>query len=256
MAHPAVSKKTAVIGVTACLRNHEGWDWHSVQEKYVRAVTDAMGLEAVILPSLAPKNLPALIERLDGILFTGSPSNVLPSYYQGPASREGVLHDPARDALTMPLIPMAVESAVPIFGICRGFQEINVAMGGTLFQHLEEQPGRFDHRAPKDKSHEEQYAPAHKVRLMGNGWLRGLIGRDEIMVNSLHGQGIDQLAPRLIKEAEAEDGTVEAVRIADSPAFAFAVQWHPEWKAQENHESMRLFSAFKEAALARASKRR
>lgn len=246
---------TALIGVTACLHEHDDWLWHSVQQKYVDAVYEAMGLMPVILPALAPKDLGELLGRLDGILLTGSPSNVLPSYYEGAPSREGVLHDPARDAMTLPLIPAAIERAVPIFGICRGFQEMNVALGGTLFQHLEEQPGRFDHRAPKDRPYDEQYGPAHPVRVKGNSWLRSVVGRDEIMVNSLHGQGVDRLAARLVAEAEAHDGTIEAVRVADSPAFAYAVQWHPEWRARENPDSMAMFRAFAQAALDRAAKK-
>jgi putative glutamine amidotransferase len=189
-------------------------------------------------------------------MVTGSPSNVDPVHYGGPPAREGNLADPARDATTLPLIRRAVARGVPLLAICRGLQEVNVAFGGTLHQYLHEVPGRRDHRSDKTKSYAERYGLAHPVDLTPGGRLQALLGgATRIEVNSLHGQGIDRLAPGLAVEALAEDGTIEAVSVTEAKGFALAVQWHPEWHVLENPVSRRLFAAFADVVRARAAQR-
>ena len=189
-----------------------------------------------------------LLGRLDGLMFTGSASNVEPHHYSGPPSAPGTLHDPARDATTLPLIRKAVAAGIPVLGICRGFQEMNVAFGGTLHQKVHELEGRFDHREDVNQELDVQYGPAHEVSLTPDGLLRGLSGQDRITVNSLHAQGIDRLGDGLSIEATAPDGLVEAFRVQRARAFALAVQWHPEWKVMSNPFSRALFAAFGSAA--------
>jgi putative glutamine amidotransferase len=228
--------------------------FHMVGEKYARAVLDAAGAAPLLIPSLADElGFDELLQRLDGLLFTGSPSNVEPHLYEGAPSAPGTLHDPARDATTLPLIRKAVRAGVPVFGICRGFQEMNVAFGGTLHQKLHEVPGYLDHRDDGTQPLEVQYGPAHEVTLEPGGVLRSLAASDRIQVNSLHNQGIDRLGAELAVEARAPDGVIEAFRVRDAQRFALAVQWHPEWKVMSNPFSRALFAAFGQASHERAS---
>ena len=228
--------------------------FHMVGEKYARAVLDAAAAAPLLIPSLADElGFDELLQRLDGLLFTGSPSNVEPHRYEGAPSAPGTLHDPARDATTLPLIRKAVRAGVPVFGICRGFQEMNVAFGGTLHQRLHEVPGHLDHRDDETQPLEVQYGPAHDVTLEPGGVLRSLAASDRIQVNSLHNQGIDRLGPELAVEARAPDGVIEAFRVRDAQRFALAVQWHPEWKVMSNPFSRALFAAFGQASRERAS---
>ena len=228
--------------------------FHMVGEKYARAVLDAAGAAPLLIPSLADElGFDELLQRLDGLLFTGSPSNVEPHLYEGAPSAPGTLHDPARDATTLPLIRKAVRAGVPVFGICRGFQEMNVAFGGTLHQKLHEVPGYLDHRDDGSQPLEVQYGPAHDVTLEPGGVLRSLAASDRIEVNSLHNQGIDRLGAELAVEARAPDGVIEAFRVRDAQRFALAVQWHPEWKVMSNPFSRALFAAFGQASRERAS---
>ena len=228
--------------------------FHMVGEKYARAVLDAAGAAPLLIPSLADElGFDELLQRLDGLLFTGSPSNVEPHLYEGAPSAPGTLHDPARDATTLPLIRKAVRAGVPVFGICRGFQEMNVAFGGTLHQRLHEVPGHLDHRDDETQPLEVQYGPAHDVTLEPGGVLRALAASGRIQVNSLHNQGIDRLGAELAVEARAPDGVIEAFRVRDAQRFALAVQWHPEWKVMSNPFSRALFAAFGQASRERAS---
>ncbi|MDD3445109.1 MAG: gamma-glutamyl-gamma-aminobutyrate hydrolase family protein, partial [Zavarzinia sp.] len=233
-----------LIGIPACARSMDGHPFNVVGEKYIAAAQAAGGLP-LLIPSLPEPLAPdAVLDALDALLITGSPSNVHPARYQGEASRPGTMHDEQRDATTLPLIRAAIARGMPVLAICRGHQELNVTLGGTLFQHVHEIPGRLDHRAPEGKSIPEQYAPAHKVSVTPGGRLEHLVGEREFMVNSLHGQAIDRLAPGLRVEAVAPDGTIEAVSAPDAPGFLLSVQWHPEWRALENPVSMRLLGAF------------
>jgi putative glutamine amidotransferase len=238
-----------LIGIPADRRMLGLHPFHVVGEKYARAVLDGAGGLPLLIPALAEElGMDELLGRLDGVMFTGSASNVEPHHYSGPASDPGTLHDPARDATTLPLIRKAVASGIPVLGICRGFQEMNVAFGGTLHQKVHEVEGRLDHREDVKLELDVQYGPAHEVILEPQGLLHGLAGHERITVNSLHSQGIDRLGESLSVEAHAPDGLVEAFRVRNAKRFAVAVQWHPEWKVMSNPFSRALFGAFGAAA--------
>jgi putative glutamine amidotransferase len=242
-----------VIGIPADRRMVGPHPFHMVGEKYARAVLDAAEGIPLLIPSLAEElRLDDLLGHLDGILFPGSPSNVEPHHYDGTPSVPGTLHDPARDATTLPLIRKAVDAGVPVLGVCRGFQEMNVVFGGTLHQRVQEVAGYVDHREDTAQSLDVQYGPAHDVILESGGMLRGLADADRIQVNSLHSQGVARLGPTLAVEARAPDGLIEAFRVQNAPGFALAVQWHPEWQVMSNPFSRALFAAFGAASRRRA----
>ena len=230
-------------------------------EKYLTAVADGSHAMPVLVPAMAGisdnvARLDELMDRVDGLLLTGSPSNVEPHHYDGPPSREGTAHDPDRDATTLPMIRAALKAGLPVFAICRGIQELNVAMGGSLHQLVHELDGRFDHRSDKTVPHEERYGLRHMVRLTEGGKLARLYGGPlDVQVNSLHAQAIDRVAPGLTVEAVAEDGTVEAVSVDDAPTFQMGVQWHPEWRFWDVEMSRVLFGAFGDAVAAHARRR-
>lgn len=234
-----------LVGIPCCVRQVGLHPFHIVGDKYVRAVTDGAHGLAIGLPALGEHyDWQDLLARLDGLLITGSPSNVHPALYGDPSDVNDVEHDPARDATTLPLIRAALTAGIPLLAICRGIQELNVALGGTLHQNLVAVDGRFDHHPDPTLDADGQYAPAHPVQLARGGVLSGLFGKTAITVNSIHYQGINRLADGLEAEATAQDGQVEAVRVRDAKAFAIGVQWHPEWRFWENAESRALFAAF------------
>ncbi|HEX4152021.1 MAG TPA: gamma-glutamyl-gamma-aminobutyrate hydrolase family protein [Steroidobacteraceae bacterium] len=242
-----------VIGIPADRRLCGKQHFHMVGEKYIDAIAVGAHALPMLVPSLDPTlDLEQLVEACDGILFTGSPSNVDPRHYGGPASAPGTLHDPSRDATTLPLIPKAIAAGLPVLAVCRGFQEMNVAYGGTLHQRLHE-VGFSDHREDETQPLDVQYGPAHEVLLEPGGLLRDIAGQDRLEVNSLHWQGVDALGRGLAVEARAPDGVIEAFRVADSQGFALGLQWHPEWQFEKNPFSSALFAAFGEAARRRAA---
>ncbi|MGR4874682.1 gamma-glutamyl-gamma-aminobutyrate hydrolase family protein [Pseudoxanthomonas sp. LARHCG66] len=227
----------------------------AVGEKYVRAVVDGAGCLPLLVPTLDPVlPLRQVLEGLDGLLLTGAVSNIEPHHYSDESSYEGNLLDPRRDATNLPLIPLAIEMGVPVLAICRGFQEVNVAFGGSLYQKVHEQPGFMDHREKRDDPLDVQYGPAHDIALVPGGVLATLVGDTRATVNSLHGQGVRRLGEGLVVEAQAPDGLIEAFR-HDGAAFMLAVQWHPEWKVAENPFYLALFRAFGDACRARAAGR-
>ena len=227
----------------------------AVGEKYVRAVVDGAGCLPLLVPTLDPVlPLREVLAGLDGLLLTGAVSNIEPHHYSDESSYEGNLLDPRRDATNLPLIPLAIGMGVPVLAICRGFQEVNVAFGGTLHQKVQEQPGFMDHRENRDDPLDVQYGPAHDIALVPGGLLAGLAGDTRATVNSLHGQGVRRLGEGLVVEAQAPDGLIEAYR-HDGPAFMLAVQWHPEWKVRENPFYLAIFRAFGDACRARAAGR-
>ena len=228
--------------------------YQAVGEKYVRAVVQGAGAIPLLIPSLAPP-LPLLdvLGGLDGLLLTGSYSNIEPHHYSGGPSYQGNLHDPARDASALALVPLAIELGVPVLAVCRGFQEVNVALGGSLFQKVHDQPGKHDHREDLEAPLDVQYGPGHEVLLKGS--LATMAGSDRAVVNSLHGQGVDRVAPGLVVEAVAHDGLVEGLRLARDDRFLLAVQWHPEWKLADNPFYAAIFRAFGDACRARAAQR-
>ena len=247
--------KSPLIGIPVCVREQEGHPFHSVGEKYITGVALGAGGLPMLIPALGDAfDHRDLVRRLDGLLITGSPSNVAVDLYGGPPDRADSPQDPKRDATTLPLIRAAVEDGLPLFCICRGIQELNVAFGGTLHTRVHEQPDTFDHRAPAGDV-DFRYGPRHPVDLAPDGEIARLVGSRQIEVNSLHWQAIDRLADRLVIEGRAPDGVVEAVRVRDARSFALGVQWHPEWKVLQNPVSVALFRAFGDAARRRAEQR-
>ncbi|MFG0382597.1 gamma-glutamyl-gamma-aminobutyrate hydrolase family protein [Pseudomonas sp. zbq_18] len=245
-----------IIGVTACTKQVGLHPNHIVGDKYVRAVAVGAGGLPLVIPALGELiDQDTLLASVDGLLFTGSPSNVEPHHYSGPASVAGTQHDSCRDATTLPLIRKAIDAGIPVLGICRGFQEINVAFGGSLHQRVQEVAGMMDHREPADEPVEVQYAPRHAVRVQAGGVLAGIGLPDEIQVNSIHGQGVQRLAPGLRVEALAPDGLVEAFSVENAPGFALGVQWHPEWQVSSNPNYLAIFQAFGEACRKKAGQR-
>ncbi len=225
-------------------------------EKYLNAVLSGAGGLPLIVPVLADGvDVDEILMRCDGILLTGSPSNVEPHHYEGETSRAGTLHDPERDALTLPLARRALDTGVPLLAVCRGFQELNVVLGGTLHQHVHEVPGYHSHKEVAGDPLDLQYGPSHPVTLVAGGLLRRLAGTETVMVNSLHSQGVRRLANGVTVEAVADDGLVEAFTVDEAPAFALAVQWHPEWKVTENPFSLSIFKAFGDACREHAAGR-
>lgn len=238
-----------LIGVISDRRQLGHHPFHVVGEKYLVAIDAGAGGYPVAVPVLGGDfDVLAILERLDGLLLTGSPSNVEPRQYRGTPSRPGTLHDPERDHAALALIPAAVRAGLPLLAICRGFQEMNVAFGGSLHQAVHELPGFGNHKEDTSQPLEQQYAPSHEVRFTAGGLLARISGREAALVNSVHSQGVDVLADALAVEAVAPDGLIEAFVVRDAPGFTLAVQWHPEWKVRENELSMALFQAFGEAA--------
>lgn len=224
-------------------------------EKYVRAVVEAAGAQPVLLPSLQPPlDAGAWLQRLDGLLLTGAVSNVEPHHYSDEPSWEGNPHDPARDATSLALIPQALARGLPVLAICRGLQEVNVALGGRLHQRVHEVPGLADHREDRSAPLDIQYGPAHPVQLQPGGWLAAMSDTAQVQVNSLHGQGIATLAAGLVVEAAAPDGLIEAFR-GPGPGFLLAVQWHPEWRVTQHPFYRAIFQAFGEACRQYAAQR-
>ncbi len=245
-----------VIGVPADRRQIDLHPFHMVGEKYLRALIDGADALPLIIPVLSDHiDADAVLAEVDGILLTGSPSDIEPHHYGGEVSREGSLHDPARDALTLPLVRRALARDVPLFAVCRGFQELNVALGGSLHQRVADVPGYHNHKENPDDPLDVQYGPAHPVTLMDGGLLHRMHGSTTADVNSLHGQGVARLADGVTVEAVADDGLIEAFTVDASNGFALAVQWHPEWKVTENPFSMEIFKAFGDACRKRAAER-
>ncbi|HSF95658.1 MAG TPA: gamma-glutamyl-gamma-aminobutyrate hydrolase family protein [Thermohalobaculum sp.] len=215
-------------------------------ERYIRAVAEISGAVPLIIPGLPEtQDTGHLVEILDGILLTGGRPNVHPSLYgaePGPAYEP---YDPGRDAVALPLVLAAVEAGRALFGVCRGFQEINVAFGGTLHPEIRDLPGRMNHRMPPGETDPEViFRLRHKVSLAPGGRFAGLLGAEEVMVNSLHGQGLLEAAPRVVVEGWAEDGTPEALHVEGALGFAVGVQWHAEYGAGTDPVNRRLFEAF------------
>lgn len=243
--------KRPIVGIPACIKMLDEHPFHAAGVKYIDAVIKAAECIPIILPAIgSQQDIETILSLVDGILLTGSASNVHPERYGKPLRKPDIYLDEARDATTFPLISAVIQAGKPILGICRGFQELNVAFGGTLHQEVHAQENLMDHRE-KTGPLEVQYGPAHPVKLTQNGFLQTLLnGANEITVNSLHGQGIEQLGQHLTVEATADDGLIEAIRVTNARNFALAIQWHPEWKVLENRQSLAIFKAFGDACRA------
>lgn len=234
-----------IVLVSACSAKLGNHLHHTVQFKYVDAVAQAARCAPLILPALgAATDLDSVLGAVHGVMLTGSPSNVDPGHY-GETLRDPALpQDHARDATTLPLVRTVIERGIPLLAVCRGFQEVNVALGGTLHQAVHDVAGLMDHRENPAAPLDDQYGPAHPVELRAGGVLAQVLQAPHITVNSLHGQGVAQLAPSLAAEAWSADGLVEAFSCPTAPGFVLGVQWHPEWRVLDNDDSCRLFAAF------------
>lgn len=246
--HPLPHQRPVVL-VPACNRMIGHHPFHVAGQKYVDAVRLA-GCLPLVVPQAGPHEVEELLALADGVFLTGSPSNVHPRHFDEVVHDTALPLDPVRDDWTLPLIPRALALGVPLLAICRGFQEVNVALGGSLHQTVHAQTGLRDHRADASLPVEVQYGPAHGVRVLTGGLLEALLGASEFQVNSLHGQGVARLASGLRAEAVAPDGVIEAFTAPAAPGFNLGVQWHPEWQARENPVSMKLLRAFGDACRA------
>jgi putative glutamine amidotransferase len=241
-----------IIGIPACAKRINDMPFHQTPARYAQAVLGGSGALPVMIPPLGQAML-ELLDGLAGLLVPGSPSNVHPSEYEGGESETPDFHDLERDATTLPLIRAAVKRGIPVLAICRGIQELNVALGGTLIQRVHVRTGMADHRGGEG-THEVRYGPKHPIAVSGS--LARILGATSIQVNSLHGQAIDRLAPGLVVEATAPDGTIEAVAMPDAPGWLLGVQWHPEWAYAGNEHSVAIFRAFGDACRLRENAKR
>lgn len=250
------------VGIPVDVKRIGDARFHAVGEKYIAAVAHVSSALPVLLPALGRGEEGAdlgsrftpedLLAGLDGLFLPGSHSNIEPRHWG--AVGEEAAADPQRDATTLPLLRCALGRDLPVFAVCRGLQELNVALGGSLHRAVHEQAGLADHREDGTLARAERYGPSHPVTLTAAGLLQRLTGREELLVNSLHGQGIDRLGRGLVVEARAPDGLIEAVHLPGA-RFVLGVQWHPEWDAATNPDSNALFQAFGDAVRAFAAAR-
>ena len=238
-----------IVLVPACNRRLGEHPFHVAGRKYVDAVRLAGALPLVV-PRAEPAEVASLLQVADGVLLTGSPSNVHPRHFDEEVLDPSLPLDAVRDDWTLPLIPQLLARGIPLLAICRGTQEVNVALGGSLHQAVHAAGPYADHRADDAQPAAVQYGPAHALRVVPGGLLHGVVGRETFMVNSVHGQGVATLAPGLRAEAHAPDGLIEAFTQPDAPGFNLCVQWHPEWQAADNPVSVAIFSAFGRAVRA------
>ncbi len=245
-----------IIGVPADRRMYEPHPYHMVGEKYLTAIIECSDGLPLMIPVLAEHlDIDEVLDQIDGIVLPGSYSNIEPDHYGGAPSDPGTLHDPHRDAMTLPLARRALDHGVPVLAICRGFQELNVVLGGTLHQKVHEVDGYHNHLEDPEDPLDVQYGPAHPVTLVDGGLLNELMGCDSAQVNSLHAQGVERLADGVTVVAVADDGLIEGFTVDEAPGFALGVQWHPEWKAPRNELSRAIFGAFGDACRERAAGR-
>ena len=235
-----------IVLVPACNKLLGEHPFHVAGRKYVDAVRLA-GALPLIVPGVEVEDFDALLDLADGVLLTGSLSNVHPQRFGQQVHDAALPLDPERDDWTLALIPRVLARGMPLFAICRGAQEANVALGGTLHQALHEVDGHVDHRASDGEPAAVQYGPAHEVEVLPGGVLARAVGQPRFAVNSVHGQAVDTLAPGLRVEALAPDGVVEAFSVDGAAGFSLCVQWHPEWRAADNAVSRQIFAAFGEA---------
>lgn len=253
---PRKAPHKPLVWLPACHRNLDLDDpggYTVLADRYALAVTQ-LGLQPVLFPMAQAEDVPCLLPLVDGVLLTGSPSNVEARHFGATALPTDLL-DPRRDQLTMRLVREAIGQAVPLFGVCRGLQEINVALGGSLHQTVHALEGMLDHREPDSEELEEQFAERHDVLLQAGSAFAQWAGATRVKVNSLHGQGIQRLGEGLVAEAHAPDGLVEGVRVQGAPAFAYGVQWHPEWQHERHPFYQRTLEAFADACRAHRGNR-
>ena len=244
---PAINApgRSPMIGISCCIKDFNGTANHAASSTYVEWTSETCDAIPVLLPALGRRSRTAgLLSRLDGLMLTGSRTNVEPHHYGAEHHPEAEPYDAERDEAVLPLIRGALKMGMPVLAICRGFQELNVALGGSLHRRVQALPDRFDHSTPREQTLEVKTALAHRVDLAPGGLFARLLGKTSIRVNSLHNQAVDRAASGLVIEGVAPDGTLEAARVADCPGFAIGVQWHPERRTLDDEDSAKLFAAF------------
>ena len=228
---------------------NDDYEVHAGGKLNFSAVAQAADCLPIMVPSdPSVAQVADLMEACDGFLLTGGRPNVHPEEYGEAETEAHGQFDRQRDQLVLPLVRAVIERGQPLFGICRGFQEINVALGGSLYPEIRDLPGRMNHRMPPDGTLEEKFALRHAVSLTNDGPFARILGATEVMTNTLHGQGLKTVGQGVIVDGWAPDQTPEAIYVKDAPGFALAVQWHPEWQAAQDPVSRPLFQAFGEAA--------
>lgn len=249
------SPRKPVVLMTMGSQERKGHDYQVMTHKYITPLVEFSGCVPVLVPTCCgTADLEAYLDMADGVYLTGAGSNIDPALYGQENQTPGKAQDPQRDLFDIPLVQLALARGLPIFGICRGMQEINVALGGDIYQTVYAEPGFNDHRENPEDPVEVQYAQVHGVKIKADSWLSGALGTEQIRVNSLHGQGLRTLGDGLEALAVAEDGLVEAIHGPGISPFLFAVQWHPEWQAASNPDSIAIFKAFGDACRAHAVK--
>ena len=246
---------SVVRPVVGIISNHllidEQYPVHTSGTMNGHAIANISRCIPLIVPSdPAQVTVEELMANCDGFLFTGGRPNVHPDEYGEQATEAHGTFDRNRDAVALSLIRRCVEVGQPILGICRGFQEVAVAMGCSLHPEIRDLPGRMNHRMPPDGTLEEKFELRHKVKLSEGGPFHKVFGSTEVMTNSLHGQGIKVASDQVVVDGRAPDGTIEAIYVRDAPGFTLSVQWHPEWDAANDPVSRPLFQAFGEAVSA------
>ncbi|RLQ88498.1 gamma-glutamyl-gamma-aminobutyrate hydrolase family protein [Notoacmeibacter ruber] len=245
-----------LVAIVADTLVHDSYIWHATPQTYLRAAMEVAGLQPLIVPAFGDKtDFYTILAAVDGVMLTGARSNVHPDNYGVKATEAHGPFDPARDATSLPIIREALKKNLPVLAICRGHQELNVALGGTLANDIQDLPDRDNHRAPEADTQDERYAIRHEVNIRNGSSLQDLFDGETISVNSLHRQAVDRLADGLSAEGTAEDGTIEAMQARDAKAFAYGFQWHPEYWAESDKASRAIFEAFGKAVRAHASSR-
>ena len=248
--------KKFLIGIIANKNIIDCNDAHTVNHKYIRALNQTTTqLVPLIIPAMGTDNMKILLNTIDGLMLTGSSSNIHPKHYQHSENNQYAPFDHQRDKTTIPYIQNVVEHGIPLLAICRGLQELNVAFGGSLTPAIHELPDHFDHRMPESKDLNIRMMPRHKVTLVPHGLFSSWTKETTLYVNSLHHQAIDRLADNLVIEAIAEDGIIEGVSVKNALGFTAAVQWHPEYKANENPFSSAMYKAFETAVIKKSTER-
>ncbi|OCW59404.1 gamma-glutamyl-gamma-aminobutyrate hydrolase family protein [Hoeflea olei] len=243
---------SGLVAIPADIRSFEGYTWHASPDQYIMAAVTGSNVLPLIVPALAEGgDVDMVLDRVDGVLISGSRTNVHPSLYGEAETENHGPFDPARDRLSLALIRRTIERGIPLLAICRGIQELNVALGGSLATEIQDLPGRMDHRKPVTEDRDTAFAIRHTIKVKEGSCLASIVGDGEVRVNSLHRQAISKLAPRLAVEAVAEDGTIEAVSVIGAPGFAIGVQWHPEYWVGSDMISDKIFKAFGDAVRAR-----
>ena len=248
------AKRKPVVLMSMGAQERKGHAYQVMTHKYIVPLVELSGCVPLLAPTCCgTDNLEQYLDMVDGVYLTGAGSNIDPALYNQENLTPDKAQDRDRDLFDLPLIRAAIARGLPIFGICRGMQEINVALGGDIHQKLHAVGDFDDHREDSDDPVDVQYGESHNVRLVPGSWLAGLLGKDEISINSLHGQGIATLGEGLEALAYAEDGLIEAIHAPGLAQFTLAVQWHPEWQASANPDSVKIFQAFGSACRQRVA---